>query len=76
MDNNWLRRRALESIYHAKSGHPGGVLSCIDILECLFSSILEYDLNNLDSVPRDHFILSKGHGTCSLCCCCKSRNNR
>ena len=59
MDNNWLRRRALESIYHAKSGHPEECF-CIDILECLFSSILEYDLNNLDSVHRDRFILSKG----------------
>ena len=25
-----IRQNALVSIYHAESGHPGGVLSCID----------------------------------------------
>ena len=66
LDNNWLRRRALESIYHAKSGHPGGVLSCIDIIEHLFSEEMNYSLKDLNSLNRDRFILSKGHSAPAL----------
>ena len=65
-DHNWLRRRALESIYHAKSGHPGGVLSCIDIVAVLFSEILEFDFKQTDEQNRDRFILSKGHSAPAL----------
>ena len=66
MDKNWLRRKAIESIYHAKSGHPGGVLSCIDIIDYLFSNILQVDWKNLDRKDRDRFILSKGHSAPAL----------
>ena len=66
MDNNWLRRKALESIYYAKSGHPGGVLSCIDIIEVLFSSVLDLDIKNFETIFRDRFILSKGHSAPAL----------
>ena len=66
MKNNWLRRRALESIYHAKSGHPGGVFSCIDIIEYLFSHELSCDWNDLAKKDRDRFILSKGHSVPAL----------
>ena len=31
-----VRRNSLSSIYHAESGHPGGVLSSIDIILYLF----------------------------------------
>jgi len=66
MGNNWLRRKALESIYHAKSGHPGGVLSSIDIIEYLFSFEMDYDINDFDKIERDRFILSKGHSAPAL----------
>ena len=66
MDRNWLRRRALESIYKAESGHPGGVLSCIDIIDYLFSNVLKFNVNELDSPNRDRFILSKGHSAAAL----------
>ena len=33
---NNIRRNALLSIYHAESGHPGGILSSIDNLTYLF----------------------------------------
>lgn len=66
MDNNWLRRKALESIYHAKSGHPGGVLSSIDIIDYLYSNEMDYDINDFDKVERDRFILSKGHSAPAL----------
>ena len=45
-NNNKLRRKALESIYCAKSGHPGGVLSSIDIIEFLFNSEMKYSVKN------------------------------
>jgi len=65
-ENNWLRRKALESIYSAKSGHPGGVLSSIDIIDFLFSSEMKYDIDNFKNFDRDRFILSKGHSAPAL----------
>lgn len=66
MDRNWLRRKALESIYHAKSGHPGGVLSAMDIIDFLFSFEMDYDIKDFDKIERDRFILSKGHSAAAL----------
>ena len=57
---NQSRQVLLEMIYHAKSGHVGSSLSCMDIL-----SVLKFDQMNWDgSTPRtesDVFVLSKGH---------------
>jgi transketolase len=65
-ENNWLRRKALESIYYAKSGHPGGVLSAIDIIDFLFKSEMDYSIDDFESLTRDRFILSKGHSAPAL----------
>ena len=59
--SNKARILSLISIYHAKSGHPGGVLSCIDILTYLFNEEMNYDSSNFSVKDRDRFILSKGH---------------
>ena len=56
-----IRQNALVSIYHAESGHPGGVLSCIDIIAYLFEVHMKYNKGNFDTIERDRFILSKGH---------------
>ena len=56
-----VRIDSLLSIFHAESGHPGGVLSCIDILSILFKKFLRLDFKNFESIERDRFILSKGH---------------
>jgi transketolase len=64
--NNEIRRKALESIYYAKSGHPGGVLSSIDIIYFLFSQEMKYSIDDFESVERDRFILSKGHSAPAL----------
>lgn len=66
---NVLRCDILKMIHNAKSGHPGGALSCIDILAVLYKKILNvpvewdraFDFNN-----RDRFILSKGHASTAL----------
>jgi transketolase len=51
----------------ARSGHPGGSLSCIDLLTVLWFSEMRgvTDPQKL-SADRDRFILSKGHGVPAL----------
>jgi transketolase len=61
LDTNKIRRDSLISIYHAKSGHPGGVLSSIDIIAHLFGCEMDYDVTDFSRIDRDRFILSKGH---------------
>lgn len=63
-----LRREILMMIHGAKSGHPGGSLSCIDILNVLYSKCLKVVTDKTDKeYPfRDRFILSKGHASASL----------
>ena len=63
---NFVRRHAIASIYHAGSGHPGGALSCADILACLFGAELNIWPEKLNDPDRDHFVLSKGHAAPAL----------
>ena len=58
-----LRINILKMIHNAKSGHPGGSLSCVEILTVLFKSILKYDPKNPKWEERDRFVLSKGHAS-------------
>ena len=41
-----MRKLILESIYNAKSGHPGGSLSCTDILAVLFNEEINISPDN------------------------------
>jgi transketolase len=59
-----VRRKILLSIYHAGSGHPGGALSCADILVYLY--FREMNISNPNDPERDRFILSKGHSCPAL----------
>lgn len=64
-----LRREILMMIHNAKSGHPGGSLSAVDILNVLFTKCMECCPNgNKDSdyKNRDRFVLSKGHASAAL----------
>lgn len=61
-----LRRDILEMVTTAGSGHPGGSLSCADILAALFFSKMRYDPRNPAWEARDRFILSKGHAAPAL----------
>ena len=51
----------IKSLAEAKSGHPGGSLSCIDILTYLYFHAMNVDPTNPDDPDRDRFVLSKGH---------------
>src|SRR5437868_8941218 len=56
-----IRREIVEMITAAKSGHPGGSLSAVEILVTLFFDVMRHDPNNPKWPDRDRFILSKGH---------------
>jgi transketolase len=56
-----IRKKLLQMIYHAKSGHTGGALSSVDILTTLYFHTMRYKSSNPDWPDRDRFILSKGH---------------
>lgn len=61
-----IRRDALEMIYRAGSGHPGGSLSVAEILACLYFDHLRIDPGNPAWPERDRLVLSKGHGCPAL----------
>ena len=58
-----LRRKSLEIIHRAGSGHPGGSLSAADIMSALFFGVMQYDPKNPKDPKRDRFVMSKGHAT-------------
>lgn len=64
-----LRREILTMIHNSQSGHPGGSLSCIDILNVLFTKCMKHYPEceeNKNYANRDRFILSKGHASAAL----------
>lgn len=50
----------------AKSGHPGGSLSCTEILTYLYFDKMNVDPQNPKNPTRDRFVLSKGHAAPAL----------
>lgn len=55
------RLLAVDAVYTAASGHPGGSLSCIDALTALYFNEMNIDTANPTWENRDRFVLSKGH---------------
>lgn len=64
-----VRADILKMIHNAQSGHPGGCLSCVEIISVLYNKILKID-PKWDKSPtfktRNRFILSKGHASATL----------
>lgn len=56
-----IRKHIIEEVHAASSGHPGGSLSCTDILTVLYFHEMRVDVNNPKWPDRDRFVLSKGH---------------
>jgi transketolase len=56
-----VRRHIVQMTGAAKSGHPGGSLSAVEIVVTLFYDVMRHDPTKPDWPDRDRFILSKGH---------------
>ena len=63
---NDIRIGIIEAVYGGKSGHPGGSLSCADILTVLYFNQMHIDPSKPNDESRDRFILSKGHAAPAL----------
>ena len=63
---NKIRIDIIQEIYYGKSGHPGGSLSCADILAVLYFNEMNIDPNKPQDENRDRFVLSKGHASSAL----------
>ena len=58
-----VRKGIIDAVYYGQSGHPGGSLSCADILTELYFNEMNIDPANPKLENRDRFILSKGHAS-------------
>ncbi|HWR51060.1 MAG TPA: transketolase [Bryobacteraceae bacterium] len=56
-----IRRHIIEMTGAAKSGHPGGSLSAVEIVTTLFWDVMRHDPKHPSWPERDRVILSKGH---------------
>lgn len=56
-----IRKNIIEMIYESKSGHPGGSLSCADIMTYLYFEKMNVNAKSLNDENRDRFVMSKGH---------------
>ena len=60
---NNIRKNIITEVYSAKSGHPGGSLSAADILAELYFEQMDIHSDNVNTIDRDRFVLSKGHAS-------------
>lgn len=57
---NNVRKKIINMIYNAGSGHPGGSLSCVEILTVIYKYAMNLNLDENGS-RIDKFVMSKGH---------------
>lgn len=56
-----IRRHIVQMVTEAKSGHPGGSLSAVEIVTALYFDAMNIKPENPRWEDRDRFVLSKGH---------------
>ena len=61
-----VRMGIIEGVHSAKAGHPGGSLSCADVLTYLYMHRMNVDPANPKDPSRDRMVLSKGHSAPAL----------
>lgn len=60
------RKTVLTIIHRANAGHTGGSLSCVDILNVLYSRVMNVSPDNFNDPDHDRYIQSKGHSVEAL----------
>ena len=55
------RLLGVQMVHDAASGHPGGSLSCMDVLTALYNGVMRIDPADPKNPDRDRFVMSKGH---------------
>jgi transketolase len=60
------RKAILTMIKHSGTGHTGGSLSCVDILNVLYNRVMNISPENFTDPYRDRYIHSKGHSVEAL----------
>ncbi len=58
---NEVRKGIITAVHSAKAGHPGGSLSCADLMTYLYFEEMNIDPSDPQKEDRDRFVLSKGH---------------
>ena len=58
---NEARILGLTMVHDAASGHPGGSMSCLDLVTALYFNVMHVDTQNPQDPDRDRFVMSKGH---------------
>ena len=58
-----IRKNIVKMVTEAKSGHPGGSLSSLEIGVALYFTQMDINEENISSLNRDRFVLSKGHAS-------------
>ena len=58
---NEVRKGIVTAVHSAKAGHPGGSLSCADLMTFLYFEEMNIDPKDPKKEDRDRFVLSKGH---------------
>lgn len=61
-----IRKDIIKMLTASASGHPGGSLSCVEILTSLYFNVMNIDPQNNKNPDRDRFVLSKGHAAPGL----------
>lgn len=68
-----MRRELIDLLYERQTGHPGGSLSCCEILATLYFHTMKIQPQNPGLPDRDRLILSKGHAAPMLYLCLAHR---
>ena len=61
-----VRKNIITMITEARSGHPGGSLSCVEIITTLYFNEMNVSIEKKNDPDRDRFVLSKGHAAPAL----------
>ncbi len=63
---NSIRQRIIRMLSAARSGHPGGSLSLVEVLTSLYYHTMVYNPHQPRWPTRDRLVLSKGHAAPAL----------